>query len=294
MSKLLVINADDFGLEEETNSGIARAHVQGVVTSASLLANGAAFDHAVALSREHPGLDVGAHLTLTRGPSLVGGPLLGSQEVPSLVKGDGLFHQNPATLAARIALGLVSSSQIGRELTAQMRRIESAGIRITHIDSHQHIHMFPRVFRIVSELAGEFGVKWVRLPVIWTLPGDGPKAGTVRRLQGRLLTALARRNLPALEEAGLRTAAYQIGFDFSGRLTEDRIEHIVRNLPDGIVELSCHPGSDDARLGRNHPWGYGWQQELSALCSERVRQAIERAGVKLVGYSSLSGSENAE
>jgi hopanoid biosynthesis associated protein HpnK len=292
MSKLLIVNADDFGLEQETNSGIIKAHEHGVVTSASLIANGGAFEHAAALALEHPALDVGAHLTLTRGPSLVGGPLLEPLEVPTLVGRDGLFPQNPAALAVRTVLGLVSFSHVRNELRAQMKKVESAGIRITHIDSHQHIHLLPPVFRIVAELACEFGVKWIRLSPIWTLPGDGPRGRALRRVQGRLVTALARRNHRALAEAGLHTPTYHVGFDFSGRLSENKLEHIITNLPDGIVELSCHPGSDDARLGRHHPWGYKWQQELSALCSTRVGRAIEEAGVKLAGYSSLSGSED--
>ena len=294
MSKLLIVNADDFGLEQETNSGIVNAHAQGVVTSASLIANGAAFEHAVMLAREHPALDVGAHLTMTRGSSLVGGPLLEPPAVPSLVGRDGLFFQSPAALAGRIVLGLVSSSQVRKELRAQMKKMESAGIRITHIDSHQHIHVLPPVFRIVAELACEFGVKWIRLPLIWTLSAGRLRVGMLRRVQRRLLTTLARRNLHALTETGLRTPEYHVGFDLSGRLSEEEIEQIVTNLPGGIVELSCHPGSDDSVLSRNHPWGYRWQQELSALCSARVRRAIEGAGVKLVGYSSLGGSEGAE
>jgi hopanoid biosynthesis associated protein HpnK len=289
MPKLLIVNADDFGLEEEINSGIIEAHLHGVVTSTSLIANGGAFDHAVALAHENPGLDVGAHLTLTRGPSLVGGPLLDPVEVPSLVKGDGLFSQNPTTLAARIVLGFVSSSQIRKELRAQMEKITSAGIRITHVDSHQHIHMAPPVFRIVVELACEFGVKWLRLPIGCFLPRSGPRAGALGRLKSEILARLAARDLPVMTSAGLRSAQYHVGVDFSGRLLEDEIEHIVANLPDGIIELSCHPGSDDARLSRSHPWGFRWQRELSALCSTRVRTAIEESGLKLVGYSNLSG-----
>jgi hopanoid biosynthesis associated protein HpnK len=290
MSKLLIVNADDFGLEEEINAGIVEAHARGVVTTTSLMANGAAFEQAVELARANPSLDVGAHLALTRGPSLVGGPLLEPREVPGLVKGDGLFSKSPVALGARLALGLVSPLQIRKELRAQMEKIRATGLRITHVDGHQHVHLMPQVFRVVVELAREFDVKWLRLPARWLRPGEGPGAGASRRLQGGLLSGLAARNRRAMERAGLRSADYYAGFDFAGRLLEDEIERIIETLPDGVVELSCHPGSDDARLSRNHPWGYGWRRELEALCSSRMREAVEKSGARLIGYSSVDSA----
>jgi hopanoid biosynthesis associated protein HpnK len=287
--RILVINADDFGLEKEVNSAIIRAHREGILTATSLIANGTAFENAAELALEHPSLDVGAHLALTRGPSLLGGPLLKPVEVPSLVKGDGLFPQNPATLAGRIMMGLISHSQIEKEFRAQMEKIRAAGIRITHIDSHQHIHVLPSVFRVVATLALEFNVKWLRLPVRCALPGGGPSVGALRRLQAGLLERLAARNMRIMTAAGLRAPAYCLGFHFAGRLLEDEIEHIISNLPEGMTELSCHPGHDDARLEQNHPWGYKWERELSALCSEHVRKTIEKEGVRLTGYSGLEG-----
>ncbi|MBI4830413.1 MAG: ChbG/HpnK family deacetylase [Candidatus Lindowbacteria bacterium] len=285
--KILIVNADDFGLENEVNSAIIKAHRQGVVTSASLIANGAAFEDAVELARQNASLDVGVHLTLTRGPSLSGGPLLAPVEVPSLVKGDGLFPQNPMTLTARIMMGLISFAQVEREFRAQMERIRSAGIRITHIDSHQHIHVVPPVFRIVARLAREFDVKWLRLPTAHIWPGGGPPVGALRRLQADLLAWLAARNAGVMSAAGLRASDHYFGFHLAGRLLEDEIERVVWNLPEGTTELSCHPGADDVRLERKHPWGYKWERELAALCSPRVREGIEKAGVRLTGYSGL-------
>ena len=288
MTKFLIVNADDFGLEKEINDGIAKAHREGVATSASLIANGGAFDHAVALARESPKLDVGAHLTLTRGPSRVGSPVLTSTEAHSLVRNTGLLPQSPTALAARIAFGTVDMRQVEKELRAQMEKIRSAGIRITHIDSHQHIHMVPAVFRIVMGLAHEFGVTWVRLPVMWPSPHRGPAAPPLQRLKSKLLSGLAIWNSRLTAGQGLRSAQYHVGIEFSGRLCEDTIERIITNLPDGIVELSCHPGSDNAHLGGNHPWGYMWEQELAALCSPRVLEAIEKSNIKLTNYSGLN------
>ncbi|RJP71378.1 MAG: ChbG/HpnK family deacetylase [Candidatus Abyssobacteria bacterium SURF_17] len=289
MAKLLIINADDFGLEEEVNRGIIEAHRRGVVTSASLIPTGSAFGHAIELARDNPRLDVGAHLTLTRGPSLVGMPVLPPTQVPSLVKGDGLLPQNPVSLAGRIVLGLVSLTQIRLELTAQLEKIHSTGIRITHIDSHQHIHLVPAVFRLVTGLAQQFGVTWLRLPLKCQFSRGRPTAaGIMQRLKVASLRGTAAIDSPRLTEAGLRCADYYVGVEFSGRLSDVEMENLVTNVPDGITELSCHPGVDDVRLSQNHPWGYRWERELAALCSAGMVATINRSGVQLVRYSEIS------
>lgn len=290
MKKLLIVNADDFGLEEDINFGIIDAYRNGVVTAASLMANGAAFEHAVALSRENEGLDIGAHLTLTRGPSLTGEPVLDSVEVPSLVRGDNLFPQNPVTLSARTILGFVSLSEVERELRAQMERIRSAGVRITHVDSHQHIHMVPPVFRVVAALAREFNVGWLRLPKKRSIARVKPRPRFGQTLKGISLSILASYNQHIMRDTDLQSADYYLGLDCAGHLVEATLEGILRNLPAGTTELSCHPGSDDVRLSLNHPWRYKWQKELEALGSLKIRETLERERIELTSYSARNSS----
>jgi hopanoid biosynthesis associated protein HpnK len=289
MARYLIVNADDFGLEDEVNAAVIEAHRRGVVTSASLIVNGRAFHNAASLARETPTLGIGAHLCLTRGPSLYGGPVLAPTEVPSLVRGDGLFSQNPATLSARIVLGFVKISHIKMELDAQLERIQSAGLRISHIDSHQHIHLCPAVFRVVVELARKYHVQWVRLPVSRM---GRETAGVSKWLKGEIVKKLGVRNAPVAAGTGLKFADCYAGIECAGRLSEKKIERMLLNLPHGVVELLCHPGLDDIQLSRNHPWGYKWTEELSALCSARVRKAIDKAGFNLTNYSELVGKRS--
>jgi hopanoid biosynthesis associated protein HpnK len=284
MSALLIVNADDFGLEKEINSAIIEAHAKGIVTSASLLANGDAFEHAVELARKHSGLGIGAHLTLNRGPSLTGGPLL-KEEVPSLAGRNGLFPKSPILFAARVALGAINLHEVEAELRAQLEKIRSAGIKITHIDSHQHIHLAPSVFEIVVRLAEAFRVNWVRLPIP---PKSSPSRGPLaKRLKQTLLGKLALWNAGTVDSA-VRWADYHVGIEHAGRLFEDELAGIIRALPDALVELSCHPGADNAKLSVNHPWNFRWQQEFSALCSPAVRAAVDEARVRLVNYHELA------
>ncbi|GAB4343106.1 MAG: hopanoid biosynthesis-associated protein HpnK [Candidatus Abyssubacteria bacterium] len=284
MTDYLIVNADDFGLEEEVNAAVIAAHRNGIVTSASLIANGRGFYNAVALARENPNLGVGAHLSLTRGPSLLGGPILGPSDVPSLVRGDGLFPQNPTTLSARILMGFVKISHIRKELAAQLERIHSAGVRISHIDSHQHIHLCPPVFRIVVELASQYQVQWLRMPLRRVSPGNASLRGW---LKGGTVEKLAARNMPVAVAAGLRSADCYAGIECAGHLSEDGIEKMLMSHPGGMMELLSHPGLDDAQLSRNHPWNYKWSEELSALCSIRVREVVKKAKLTLTNYLRL-------
>lgn len=137
--KYLITNADDFGFTRDVNEGIVHAHRQGILTATTLMATGAAFEHAVALARENPGLDVGVHLVL-----------VGSDGYPETV------------------LKLVRS--LGRmdiydELARQVNKVMEAGIRPTHLDTHKHTHVLPPVLDAVMRIAGDFKIPWIRRPL---------------------------------------------------------------------------------------------------------------------------------
>ena len=148
--KFLIPNADDFGFTRDVNEGIVHAHRHGILTATTLMATGAAFDHAVALARENPELDVGVHLVL-----------VGSPGYPSTV----------ARLIAAIALGRI---KIYDELASQVRKVLDAGIRPTHLDTHKHTHLWPPVLNAVARVSEEFRIPWVRRP--FGNPFDGTLA----------------------------------------------------------------------------------------------------------------------
>jgi predicted glycoside hydrolase/deacetylase ChbG (UPF0249 family) len=139
--KRLIVNADDFGFTHDVNEGIIEAHRRGVLTATTLMATGAAFDHATELAKKTPGLDVGAHLVLIGGPGM------------------------PRTVAALVKQVALGSTKIYDELDAQLRRIAAAGIRATHLDTHKHTHLLPPVLDAVARLAREHRITWVRRPL---------------------------------------------------------------------------------------------------------------------------------
>jgi predicted glycoside hydrolase/deacetylase ChbG (UPF0249 family) len=239
----LIINADDFGFTPDVNAGIIHVHVAGVLTATTLMANGEAFDDAVRLSKENPTLDIGAHLVLVQGHSLLTGKPL--PETP---------RQLLAVLARR---GL----DVYAELKAQIEKIRAAGVRLSHLDTHKHTHLVPSVFRAVVTLADEFSVPWVRLP-------PAPIA------QGYYRRAAARKNV--------KVPDHFLGFRLTGTLTEATFADALQHVQEGTSEFMCHPGYLRNELkGAATRLKESRVLELEALTSPRIKQLIASQGIEL-------------
>ena len=270
----LIVHADDFGLSEAVNRAVIAAHEGGIVTSTSLMAGGDAFEHAVALARACPSLDVGVHLTLTEQRPV-------AANVPSLVDDGGSLAPHATQLAQRRALGKISLADVRTELEAQIRRVLDAGLTPTHLDGHQHVHVLPGVAQVVFELAQAYGIRAVRYPA--------------ERVRGYMLTNPARAKRVAEQLAvaslsalsplkSLRRSDDFVGFYFGGRLNERNLHTVLEHLPQhGTIELMCHPGFEDPQNRYGH-WGYAWTDEAAALSSPAIRALLAARGVRLIGY----------
>lgn len=257
--KRLIINADDFGFTRDVNAGIIHAHRHGVLTSATLMANGDAFEDAVRLAKETPSFDIGCHLVLVQGRSLVTG------------------NPFPETLRELMLSLLSRRTDIYRELRAQIEKIVSAGLRLTHLDSHKHTHIVPSVFRIVVRLAHEFGIPYVRLPLDRSVPFvQLPSAAASRFYRG-----LAR-------NYGVRMADHFIGFRQTGSLNEQTFRAVLERLPEGVTEFMCHPGFCGPELEKaSTRLKQSRVRELEALTSPRIRELIDAQGIRLTGFDAL-------
>ncbi len=251
--------------------GIVRAHVDGIVTSCSVLGNCEDLDETARALRDTPALGAGAHLTLA-----TGAPVSPPQHVPSLVDETGRFASGWRHLLPR--LSRMRASDIEREFDAQLERLRAAGIALDHVDTHQHIGMWPSVRAIVHRAAARHGIPATRRalakPFAWTTrPG--------RAMAASLLRALRR------ESGDARGAAITWGFEQSGRLNEAALLEIVRRLGPGDHELLCHPGSAAETVPADPTWRYDWLGELAALTSPSVRSALSDAGVVLCRWADL-------
>lgn len=292
--KQLIVNADDFGLTEGVNRGILRAHRTGIVTSATLLANGAAFDAAVAAAREEPRLAVGVHLNLTEGR-----PVLDPCRVPSLVNEEGEFYGQPLRLVGRILSRQVNRTEVERELGAQIEKVLHAGIGVTHLDGHKHVHLLPTIPPIVARLARQYGIGGVRLAVErpvglgGLLRRQGTAAITVvkQSLRARAFAGLAIEARTHLQLAGLAYPMYFYGLAQTGLLGRAALEAILRDVPPGSSELMCHPGYADSALSQT-PTRLREQREieLNALTSPEILQLVSALGIQLINYRDLTAA----
>jgi predicted glycoside hydrolase/deacetylase ChbG (UPF0249 family) len=286
--KRLIVNADDFGLTEHVNRGILDAHRSGVVTSATILANGMAFESAVAASKRFHRLGIGVHLNLTEGM-----PVADASHIRTLVDRGGRLHMTPARLWAGIATGQVSLSDIEVELRAQVMKVIRAGIQPTHFDGHKHVHVLPRVSEIVIGLAREFRIPAVRCPLEHNPHTNGPSQNRMlsristgkQFLVSRVVSKLARSFREKLERAGLHSPTHFSGISQTGFLDATAIRRILQNLQPGTSELMCHPGYRDVNLERTGTRLLTEREiEIQGLTAGSVKNLALSGGIQLWNY----------
>ena len=289
--KQLIVNGDDFGIAPGVNRAIVRAHREGILSSTTMLANGAAFDQAVAAARENPRLGVGVHLNLTQGP-----PLSDARTLGALLDGHGEFLGHAEPLYFRMMLGRVAQGAVEQEFRAQIERVRNAGIQPTHLDGHQHVHMWPPVFAVTARLAAEYGLAGVRSARERRVDFHGlwrrntGFRGTILQQAGvgLGLAFLSVTSRAALAKAGVATPDYFYGVSATGFLNRGTLEDILRDVPDGVSELMAHPGYVDAALKQVETRLVEQREmELDALTWPRARILIEEMGIQLVTYRAL-------
>jgi len=273
----LIVNADDFGLAETVNLGIVRGHREGIVTSTTLLACGVAAEDAARLALENPSLGVGIHLCLTREA-----PVLDPADIPSIARGDSFFA-SPLPLMARLAAGLIKKTEIEAELRAQVEKAISLGVRPTHIDGHQHVHVMPVIFDIAVRIAKDYGIKAMRYPVG---PSVG-RMGVVRSIEKLLLEGIAKGRRWPEGAVVLSRPDNFFGLAETGCLGREALIRNIKALPEGTSEIMCHPGLKDDALAAGTGWGHGWQGELDAVTDAGVKALVADMGVELVCYNSI-------
>lgn len=278
--RTLVVNADDFGLCPEVNSGVVRAFDSGIVRSASVLPTGRHFEEAADLARARPGLDLGVHLSLTNT-----GPLLARTLVTSLVDSSGRFPTSWATVAFRCFCCAIRKDQVEAEFRAQIERVLQENIDVSHLDSDQHVHLLPHILPIVVRLAKEYGIRVVRLPrqTKGARPGRPSLAGLERRVLKIALTTLSRRGARLASRHELLVPDGFRGFTEAGAWDSTSLAGAVADLGRGITEISCHPATSNS-VNERFPWGYDWERELAALTSAEVREAVRENGVRLSSF----------
>jgi len=283
----LIINADDFGLTQGVNRAIIECHQHGTVTSATLMANAEGSADAVRLSQSAPQLSVGCHVVLVDGS-----PLLSPSQLPTLVdKNDNRFHQRLSGFCLHALRGRLNPQEVEAEARAQIRRLVADGIRVTHLDTHKHTHIFPQVLKPILRAAQGCGVRAMRNPfgplgIIQVV--DRP-ALWIRWLKVLALQGLAEKYRGLVKSAGMVMPDGTVGIVSTGALDERLFHFIIERLPEGTWELVCHPGYNDAGLAKVRTrLRESRERELKLLTSYASRELLARLGIELISYGELA------
>ena len=272
--KQLIVTADDVGLHESINSAVIRAHREGIVTACSIVANGAAFDDAVDRLHAEPRISVGVHLTFVEEM-----PLLA--RVSTLTDANGRFVKNYRRFAARLFFGGVDLVELEQELRAQIERVLATGLRIDHLNGHQHLHLLSGVFDIVVRLAFDYRIGFVRI-----VNDRGGRASLLRTPQIHLLNTLGAKARSRVKGRA-QLNDFTIGVREAGHLDSNRIVKLFDEI-DGVTELVCHPGDDDAALAAVYPtWRYSWRAEADALANSALREELDKRTIRLTSHRRL-------
>lgn len=250
---LLIVNADDLGRSLGINEGIFEAHARGIVTSATLMT---CFDGAVEAGRElarYPKLGVGLHVTMSGAL-----PLLPGEKIPSLVRDDGRFVDNPEQF------GELDPTQVRAEIATQLERfLDLVGRLPSHFDGHHHCHRHPVVLDALISINRE-----IQLPI--------------RNASDSVTARLRQETMP--------TPDLFVDRYYGDEIDLDTLLEIIETIAQSgapVTELMCHPGRVDAELELGSSYVHEREVELAVLCDPRVRQAIEEFGLRLATYADI-------
>jgi len=281
--KRLIINADDLGADEARNGGILEAIRAKIVTSVSLLVNGAAVEDSLRAIRKEDftQVSIGVHLNLSEGISVAKGLRL-------LTNGDGNFHGKTFTRRLLLQEGNKElEKEVSQEVDSQIALLKEAGVSVRHLDGHQHVHVFPAVRRAVISAAKKYGINWIRIPQ------ESPPISTEGEFPEALLSEamffndLAGEARSLLFEARIHTTDYFFGLYGKGRLSLPLLERYLERLSDGLTELMVHPGRVQKHQVQSPFSAFSTsdrERELTALLSPSFREALLRTGVRLIPY----------
>ena len=275
------MNADDFGLTAGVNRAILELHLGGILTSSTLMARAAATEEAIELARATPSLSVGCHIVLVDGE-----PVLPTAQLGSLANPDtGRLQPTLGGFLKRLLSGRIRGAEIEAEAAAQIAALQSRGVRLTHVDTHKHTHMFPVVLRPLLRAARAAGIRAVRNPfeLGWSVRAT-PGAPWLRRTEVTLLRRLEPAFRRIVAEEGFVTTDGAIGVLATGTLDAATVSSLLRALPAGTWELVTHPGYNDGDLAQAHT------RLLASRETEREALSALRSvtGARLISFADVA------
>jgi hopanoid biosynthesis associated protein HpnK len=283
----LIVTADDFGLAIPVNEAVERAHSRGILTAASLMVTATAAEDAVERAHRLKSLGVGLHLVLVQGR-----PALAPAQIPDLVGPDGRFPNDPLRIGLRIFFSKRVQLQVEAEMRAQFELFRGTGLKLDHVNGHHHLHQHPTIVGLLIRMAGEYGIRAVRLPIEPFVPSwRAQKERLAWRFTAWLFaasrfTGMRRR----LGRAGIACNDHIFGLHESGRMTPARVGRFLSRLPAGVSEIYCHPATRGWQRGDRLPESYLCIDEFEAVADPAVRDRLREVGVERMTFTDLAKS----
>jgi hopanoid biosynthesis associated protein HpnK len=266
--RALIVTADDFGLHERINEAVERAHLHGVLTSASLMVSAPAAADAVRRAQRYPSLRVGLHLVLADGV-----PMLATHLIPALVDRHGRLGERMVRDGFRFFLLPEVRRQLKAEIRAQFQAFARTGLTLDHVNTHKHFHLHPTVLALIIEVGSEYGLKAMRLPYEPGAPAwIRPWMARVRK---------------QLDNAGIAHNDYVIGMSQTGHMDEAALLAALARLPEGVGEIYSHPAVAGEGAITPTMQAYRHSDEFDALVSARVASAIAASGAITGGFADV-------
>lgn len=282
--KRLIVTADDFGLSPAVNQAIEQAFTQGILTTTSLMVGAASAEDAVERALRNPRLKVGLHVVVTRARAV-----LPATAIPDLVEAGGNLPRQLFQAGVRFFFIPRIRKQLELEITAQFEAFKSYGLRLDHVNAHNHMHLHPTIFALILKIGRRYGMRSVRIPYeplfpVWRSNGDYLVQRTLMALFLGPWVALQRARL---RHAGLSGNDYIFGLFDTGRMGVDRVMKLLPHLPDGVSELYFHPAVKDLDGERPLPDPEACAMELESLLDPGVRERLQTLLIKTVSFTDV-------
>lgn len=281
--KYLIINADDFGFAHEINMAVKECLAGKFISDCSIMAQGGAFNEAVDILKSNGTACCGVHLTLTGDMRPAASETISAR---TIIKKDGKFLSSYTSLGVRYLFNMINFNEVYRELKAQIKKVADTGLKVTHLDSHEHVHMFPRIFNIVVRLAEEFDIKFIRIPKesVSVITNGVSIKGILRLAALRCMIFFS----------GFVKKPWDIKFNnaflghyHSGNINARIINFLVKNVKNGLTELAVHPAAVTDDFIKRFPWYRRSGVEFNSILDKKWLSTLRDSDIRLVSYGDM-------
>ncbi len=278
----MIVTADDFGLSSPVNEAIAKAHEKGILTTTSLMVSAPAAAEAIELAKKLPDLNVGMHLVLSNGKAT-----LPASSISKLVNSKGEFSNSQVCSGIKMFFNARAKEQLEKEIRAQFEAFKATGLKLDHVNAHNHMHLHPTVFDLIIKIGKDYGVTAIRIPNEPPLNSIiiNKKEKLIRTLRWLFFKPFISRMKKQCEENSIKINDTIYGLNDSGHMNIDKMIRIIPHISNGTTEIYTHPATEKWEGIDSAASDYEFEAEYKALIHARTKRTIEKFDITLSGFN---------